>query len=101
MDENAIVEYLNRKDLQYKENAEEFMIRECMFCPKPHYNKADNLYKLLLSPFIVIFRYISKKTGAFICHRCGTCGSWFDFKRKQGDLQSDQSVQTVYHPTIR
>ena len=48
MDENAIVEYLNRKDLQYKENAEEFMIRECMFCPKPHYNKADNLYKLLL-----------------------------------------------------
>ena len=95
MDENAIVEYLNRKDLQYKENAEEFMIRECMFCPKPHYNKADNLYKLLLSPFIVIFRYISKKTGAFICHRCGTCGSWFDFKRKQGDLQSDQSVQTV------
>lgn len=32
-------------------------------------------------------RYISKKTGAFICHRCGTCGSWFDFKRKQGDLQ--------------
>lgn len=22
------------------------MIRECMFCPKPHYNKSDNLYKL-------------------------------------------------------
>ena len=31
---------------QYKENGEEYMIRECMFCPKPHYNKSDNLYKL-------------------------------------------------------
>ena len=49
------------------------MIRECMFCPKPHYNKSDNLYKLCESNVWI--------------HRCGASGSWFDFKRKQGDLQ--------------
>lgn len=27
------------------------MIRECMFCPKPHYNKSDNLYKLLVAAY--------------------------------------------------
>lgn len=58
-----------------------------MFCPKPHYNKSDNLYKLYYFLISYDCRYISKKTGAFICHRCGTCGSWFDFKRKLGDLQ--------------
>ena len=46
IDENSIVEYLTRKGYSYKENSDEFMIRECMFCPKPHYNKPDNLYKL-------------------------------------------------------
>ena len=98
MDENAIVSYLERKGCQYKENSDEFMIRECMFCPKPHYNKADNLYKLYACDDTVTSRYISKKTGAFICHRCGTCGSWFDFKRKQGDLHNDQTEpSTLLH----
>ena len=46
IDENVILEYIQRKGYQYKENGEEYMIRECMFCPKPHYNKSDNLYKL-------------------------------------------------------
>lgn len=27
------------------------MIRECMFCPKPHYNKSDNLYKLWVAAY--------------------------------------------------
>lgn len=49
IDENMIVDYLQRKGWQYKENADEYIVRECMFCPKPHYNKADNLYKLSLS----------------------------------------------------
>lgn len=73
-------------------------MRECMFCPKPHYNKADNLYKLSRIVPSFICRYISKKTGAFICHRCGACGSWFDFKRMQGDLQDDQTSQVVSIP---
>ena len=43
------MEYLARKGFDYKENADEFIVRECMFCPKPHYNKPDNLYKLYRS----------------------------------------------------
>ena len=46
IDESSILEYLGRKGFEYKENAEEYIVRECMFCPKPHYNKPDNLYKL-------------------------------------------------------
>ena len=92
------MDYLQRKGCQYKENAEEYIVRECMFCPKPHYNKADNLYKLSRIVPSFICRYISKKTGAFICHRCGACGSWFDFKRMQGDLQDDQTSQVVSIP---
>lgn len=92
------MDYLQRKGCQYKENAEEYIVRECMFCPKPHYNKADNLYKLSRIVPSFICRYISKKTGAFICHRCGACGSWFDFKRMQGDLQDDQTSQVMSIP---
>ncbi len=25
------------------------------------------------------------KSGAFYCHRCGSKGSWFDFKARVGD----------------
>ena len=48
---NSILEYIQRKGYQYKENGEEYMIRECMFCPKPHYNKSDNLYKLWVAAY--------------------------------------------------
>src|SRR3989338_5350593 len=32
--------------------------------------------------------YVSSSSGAFFCHRCGTKGSWFDFKKMMGDLGS-------------
>lgn len=86
------MDYLQRKGCQYKENAEEYIVRECMFCPKPHYNKADNLYKLSRIVPSFICRYISKKTGAFICHRCGACARGLTSK-KQGDLQGDQTLR--------
>jgi twinkle protein len=35
---------------------------------------ADNHYKL----------YVQIGGGAYMCHRCGTKGSWFDFKRRLG-----------------
>lgn len=46
------------------------MSKYCPFCPKPHKNKVDNLWAL----------NIKSNSGAFICFRCGTKGSWFDFK---------------------
>ncbi|KAK8812216.1 hypothetical protein WA158_007450 [Blastocystis sp. Blastoise] len=78
INEEQIVDYLKRKDFTYKENQNEFIIRECCFCEKPTNNKLDNLYKL----------YIDKNSGSFFCHRCGAQGSWFDFKSRLGDIKN-------------
>lgn len=49
-------------------------IKECPFCTKPTNNKQDNFYKL----------YISIGNGMYYCFRCGSKGSWYDFKRNVG-----------------
>eukprot|EP00978_Attheya_sp_CCMP212_P017804 scaffold47932_cov48-Attheya_sp.AAC.1 len=46
--------------------------KECPFCEKPTNGMADNHYKL----------YVQIGGGAYMCHRCGAKGSWFDFKRR-------------------
>lgn len=50
------------------------VLRECPFCTKPTNDKASNLYKL----------HIQIGGGAYFCHRCGTGGSWYDFKARLG-----------------
>jgi len=56
-----------------------FVVKECPLCPKPTYGRADNQWKL----------YIKRGDGAHYCHRCGSKGSWFDLKRKLGDISGD------------
>jgi twinkle protein len=53
------------------------IIKECPFCDKPTNNKADNQYKL----------YVAVGGGAYFCHRCGSKGSWYDFKMKLGGYE--------------
>jgi twinkle protein len=53
------------------------VLKECPFCDKPTNNKADNQYKL----------YVSTGGGAYFCHRCGSKGSWYDFKMKLGGFE--------------
>lgn len=53
------------------------VLRECPFCEKPTYDKADNQYKL----------YVQIGGGAYFCHRCGSKGSWYDFKMKLGGYE--------------
>ena len=67
-----MIEYMKRKGLVFRSVGEEHIVRECPFCPRPHRNQADNLWKL----------YVKQVDGAFFCHRCGAKGSWFDFKKK-------------------
>lgn len=50
------------------------IFEECPFCNKPTRSKPDNQYKL----------YVSLQNGAYFCHRCGTGGSWFDFRHRLG-----------------
>ena len=47
-------------------------IKVCPFCPKHHHNQRDNMFTLNIKPF----------SGAFFCFRCGSKGSWLDFKTR-------------------
>ena len=68
--------YLRRHELPYRETGDKLVVKECPFCP-PIHNKLDNMYKLA----------VWTTTGSHHCIRCGAKGSWFDLKRKLGDLQ--------------
>lgn len=67
--------------MAYRLNSTEVIVKYCHFCPD-HKEKPDNLWKL----------YISRATGAWLCHRCGKTGSWFDLKRSLGDLKGATSA---------
>ncbi|KAI9922146.1 hypothetical protein PsorP6_000201 [Peronosclerospora sorghi] len=77
-DPKDVAEFLQRKQLTLRETSSHFVVRDCPFCHETH-GKADNLFKM----------YVDKTHGAYKCHRCGSAGSWFDFKRK---LQSGVDV---------
>lgn len=67
-----IIHVLNSHNIEHKVRPSgEVCIKYCMFCRKPHNNDPTNLWVLNLKP----------NSGAFFCFRCGTRGSWFDFKK--------------------
>ena len=70
---NQILEYCANRGIyvdKARVTSSHVVLQECPFCSKPSYGKADNLYKC----------YVSIGGGAYFCHRCGSGGSWFDFK---------------------
>lgn len=56
------------------------ILEHCPFCHDTK-GKAENLFKL----------YVQLGGGAYFCHRCGTGGSWFDFK---GRLNGNDTSST-------
>jgi len=83
--ESEITEFMKRKQLMYKIVASEIVIKECPFCHDTK-NNVSNMWKL----------YIHRYTGAYLCHRCGCKGSWYDFKNKVsfGDVDPGSSSST-------
>ena len=76
LSKTEVSEYLERKKLVFRVQGNgQINAKECPFC-KPHKGRADNMWKL----------YLRQSDGAYFCHRCGSKGSWFDFKRHHGDL---------------
>lgn len=70
---------LTRGSSDYRLTASHVILKDCPFCTKPANGKADNQFKC----------YIHSTTGAYFCHRCGSGGSWFDWKLKiSGNLGS-------------
>lgn len=84
MDPAAVLKYVSeRKHLVFNRapNADKITIRDCPFCRNIK-GKADNQYKLT----------IWLDTGSFNCMRCGSKGSWFDFKKNLGDIPTVTNV---------
>ena len=71
---NQILDYCSSRGIlnlnQARVTSSHVILQECPFCSKPTNNKADNFYKC----------YVNIGGGAYFCHRCGSGGSWFDFK---------------------
>ena len=71
---NQILEYCANRGIhnlqQARVTSSHVILQECPFCTKPTNGKADNYYKC----------YVNIGGGAYFCHRCGSGGSWFDFK---------------------
>ncbi len=78
--DSDIVNILKRKNINSKTTSDHIIACNCPFC-SPTKGKVDNLWKL----------YIKRGDGAYFCHRCGSKGSWFDFKTKIGIVPSGGS----------
>nr|CAG4716277.1 unnamed protein product [Naegleria fowleri] len=82
INENDIQEFLTRKGLAFRTVMNEIIIKDCPFCHDTK-GKITNLWKL----------YIHRHTGAYFCHRCGSKGSWFDFKTS---FHKDSIISTLH-----
>ena len=94
VEDKEILAYLKRKKLKVRTpNATVHNVCECpgSMCDKPRKSLADNQWKL----------YLRREDGAFFCHRCGTSGSWLEFKRRVGNLGEASSPPTIAASTQR
>ena len=67
-----IIQYLRSQGLNANERFSGGIATEtCPLCPKPHNNERSNLWTL----------NFKENSGAFMCFRCGSSGSWSQFKR--------------------
>lgn len=80
-----IIDILKHHKLEYVEKDTDFVVKYCPFCPKPHKDKADNLNKL----------NVHKTSGCFFCFRCGTKGSWYDFKSLINNKHKGTTEKTI------
>uniref|UniRef100_A0A6A7G2X4 Twinkle protein n=2 Tax=Hirondellea gigas TaxID=1518452 RepID=A0A6A7G2X4_9CRUS len=78
--ENEVSEFLSDRKLEFQDKDDKVVLKYCPSCP-PHKDSFTNLFKL----------YVWKKTGSSYCHRCGSKGSWFDFKTSFGTQPEIQS----------
>ncbi|CAM9440663.1 unnamed protein product [Phaeothamnion confervicola] len=77
--------------MEHRMSNGEVIVKECPFCHATQ-GKADNLWKL----------YIGLGSGgAWMCHRCGASGSWYDFKNKLGGLEISSTSDLIGHPPPR
>jgi twinkle protein len=84
--ESDIIDFVQRKGMIHKIVSSEIIIKDCPFCHDTK-NNFSNLWKL----------YIHRHSGAYLCHRCGNKGSWYDFKNRLqfGDQLESNVIQKM------
>jgi twinkle protein len=67
-----ITGYLSQRGVEHRVSGGQVVIKECPFCHATK-GKVDNMWKLYVG---------GRGGGAYMCHRCGSSGSWYDYKRR-------------------
>ena len=67
-----VANFLQTHKIYYREQNQNFVLKFCPLCPKPHNDDPTNMNTLS----------IKMPEGIFNCFRCGTHGNWFDFKNQ-------------------
>lgn len=84
--EHEIEDVLSRTGLEYKRSGDaQFAVKDCPFCDSaghPIKNKTDNQWKC----------YFTRESGAYFCHRCGSKGSFYDYKKNMGLISPIEHV---------
>ena len=78
IDVDDVHSYLRRKQLSFRSTADQsqLLIRDCPFC-HPIGGKPDNQWKLT----------VYMPAANHYCHRCRAKGSWYDMKKRLGDIR--------------
>ncbi|CAI2382656.1 unnamed protein product [Moneuplotes crassus] len=66
-----VEQMLNSLRMEYKISGDQVKVKFCPLCPKDHKHDPTNMFTC----------NIQRHIGVFHCFRCGSKGSWFDFKR--------------------
>jgi twinkle protein len=94
VENGEIMKFLQTNDVDYKVRPGngQIVLKYCFYCPKPHYNQLDNLYTLNIKP----------QSGAHMCFRCGSKGSWFDLKNAiSGFRHAEIGIESAHIDTSR
>ena len=62
--------FLAQHQIEFSDKGSQLQLTYCPACPKPHNNNRTNLNTC----------GINRQTGVFNCFRCGTSGTWRQFK---------------------
>lgn len=69
-DNKSISKFLQDNGLSFKmRSTGQIVVEKCPVCPKPHKDQISNMWTL----------NIKQNSGAYLCFRCGSYGSWTDF----------------------
>ncbi|MGZ3773000.1 MAG: bifunctional DNA primase/helicase [Pseudobdellovibrionaceae bacterium] len=75
---SEITSYLQSKGYDARPSGDQWNLKQCPTCHDTKGN-VSNMWRA----------YVNRTNGAWMCHRCSNKGSWFDFKKANGDIKAE------------